>query len=115
MGTRIKEIKRNVMHVLSGTVLTENFFVKNTHFIFVVFIIMVLYISNRYSCISKMDKIESLRRELKDVKYESLTISSELTGISRQSQVQTLIQKNGLNLIAPIDQTYKISKNLNEE
>lgn len=109
MGSRVKEVKKNVMHVLSGTILTEDFFMKNTRFMFVVFIIMVLYISNRYSCIAKMDEIESLRRELKDVKYESLTISSELTGMSRQTQVQALIKQRGLSLISPTDQTFKIS------
>ncbi len=98
------------MHVLSGTILTEDFFVKNTRFILVVFIIMVLYISNRYSCISKMAEIEALKTELKDAKYESLTISSQLTGVSRQTQVRSLIERNGLELKAPTEPSYKVSK-----
>lgn len=96
------------MHVMGGTILTEDFFMKNTRFMLVVFVLIVLYISNRYSCISKMAEIESLRRELKDAKYESLTISSELTGISRQSQVESLLEKNGVDLITPTDPAYKI-------
>lgn len=96
------------MHVLSGTILTEDFFLKNTRFMLVVFVIIVFYISNRYSCISKLSEIESLKRELKDAKYESLTISSELTGISRQTQVKSLIEKNGLGLAAPTDPSYKV-------
>lgn len=96
------------MRVMGGTILTEDFFMKNTRFMLVVFVLVVLYISNRYSCISKMSEIESLRRELKDAKYESLTISSELTGISRQSQVESLLEKNGVDLITPTDPAYKI-------
>ncbi|MBD8349573.1 hypothetical protein IR022_17860 [Dysgonomonas sp. GY617] len=107
---KLKDIKKNIMHVLGGTILTEDFFLKNTRFMLVVFIIMVLYISNRYSCISKMAEIESLKRELKDVKYESLTISSDLTGISRQTQVQTLIDQNDLKLMTPSVPAFKLGK-----
>jgi cell division protein FtsL len=108
MNFKLKNIKKSVMHVMGGTILTEDFFMKNTRFMLVVFVLIVLYISNRYSCISKMAEIESLRRELKDAKYESLTISSELTGISRQSQVESLLEKNGVDLITPTDPAYKI-------
>jgi len=106
MRVTLKDIKKNVMHVMSGSILTEDFFVKNTRFILVVFIIMVFYISNRYSCISKQAEIESLKLELKDAKYESQTISSELTGISRQTQVRSLIEKNGLDLKVPTEPSY---------
>lgn len=98
------------MHVLGGTILTEDFFLKNTRFMLVVFVIMVLYISNRYSCISKMAEIESLKKELKDVKYESLTISSDLMGVSRQTQVQTLVDQNDLKLETPSEPAYKIEE-----
>lgn len=98
------------MHVLSGSILTEDIIMKNIRFLFVVFVIVVLYISNRYSCISKMAEIQSLQKELKDVKYESLNISTELIGISRESQVQALVEKNGLNLEIPKDPIYRIEK-----
>lgn len=98
------------MHVLSGTILTEDFFVKNTRFMFVVFFIVVLYISNRYSCISKMAEIQSLERDLKDVKYESLTISTDLIGVSRQTQVQTLVDQNGLELQVAKEPAFRIKE-----
>lgn len=110
MKVNLKEIKKNVMHVLSGTVLTEDFFFKNTRFMLVVFVIVVLYISNRYSCISKMAQIQSLEKELKDVKYESLTISTELIGISRESQVQKLMKDKGLEMEISKDPVYKMEK-----
>lgn len=109
MKVALKEMRKNVMHVLSGTVLTENFFIKNTRFMLVVFVIVVFYISNRYSCISKMAEIQKLERELKDVKYESLTISTELIGISRESQVQTLVDKNGIELDNSKDPVFTIN------
>lgn len=96
------------MHVLSGTILTEDFFLKNTRFMLVVFVIIVLYISNRYSCIAKRAEIESLKLEMKDVKYESLTISSELTSVSRQTRVQSMVDNNGLGLQSPIEPAFKV-------
>lgn len=108
MNISLKNIKKNIMHVLSGTILTEDFFLKNTRFMLAIFIIMIFYISNRYSCISKLAEIESLKRELKDAKFESLTISSELTGMSRQAQVRSLLEKHGLDLQVPSEPSYKV-------
>lgn len=110
MKVTAKKIKKSIMHVLSGTILTEDFFVKNTRFMFVVFFIVVLYISNRYSCISKMAEIQSLERDLKDVKYESLTISTDLIGVSRQTQVQTLVDQNGLELQVAKEPAFRIKE-----
>lgn len=98
------------MHVVGGTILTEDFFLKNTRFLLVLFILMVLYISNRYSCISKMAEIESLRHELKDAKYESLTTASQLIGVSRQAQVESLLKKNGVEIHTYNEPTYMIEK-----
>ncbi|MDR3058921.1 MAG: FtsL-like putative cell division protein [Dysgonomonas sp.] len=105
-----KDIKKKIMYILGGTVLTEDFFWKNARFIITVFIIIVLYISNRYSCIEKMAKIERLQRELKDAKYESLTISAQLMGVSRESKVEDLVQRNGVDLKQTTEPTYKIKK-----
>lgn len=109
MNLKFRDIRKNTIKVLSGTILTEDFFLKNTRFMLVVFVIVVLYISNRYSCIAKKAEIESLKSEMKDVKYQSLSISSELTSLSRQSKVQTLVDKNDLGLKASTKPAYKIS------
>lgn len=109
------EIKRRIMHVLGGTVLTEDVFLKNTRFLFVLFLIGALYIWNRYSCTGKMTEIEKYRTELKDAKYEALTISSELTSLSRQSRVQTSIGNNGLGLKPAKEPVYKLERNNTKE
>lgn len=98
------------MYVVGGTVLTEDFFLKNTRFIITLFVIIVLYISNRYSCIEKVSTIEKKQRELKDAKYESLTISAKLVSVSRKTKVLELVEKNGLGLEYPTEPIYKIKK-----
>lgn len=108
MKLSAKDIKKKIMYILGGTVLTEDFFLKNTRFIITLFIIIVLYISNRYSCIEKTAKIEKLQRELKDAKYESLTISAKLISVSRETRVHELVQKSGLDLQQTKEPIYKI-------
>ena len=98
------------MYILGGTVFTEDFFWKNARFFLTVFIILVLYISNRYSCIEKRSQIESLQRELKDAKYESQTIAAELMGVSREARVEDLVRKNGVEIGQTKEPTYRIKK-----
>jgi cell division protein FtsL len=105
-----KGIKKKIMYILGGTVLTEDFFWKNARFIITVIVIIVLYISNRYSCIEKMSSIERLQRELKDAKYESVTISAELMGVSRESKVEDLVRKNEVDLKQANEPVYKVGK-----
>lgn len=107
---KAKDIKKKIMYILGGTVLTEDFFWKNARFIITVCVIIVLYISNRYSCIEKMAKIESLQQELKDAKYESLTISADLMGLSRESKAEDMVQKGGVDLKQTAEPFYKIKK-----
>lgn len=105
---KIKDLKKKFMHVAGGEVLTEDIFLKNIRFIFLVIVIIALYISNRYSCIEKIAEIESLQKELKDAKYESLTISTQLEGISREAKVKSLLDRNGVVLEKPKDAIYKL-------
>jgi hypothetical protein len=98
------------MYILGGTVFTEDFFWKNARFIITVFVIIVLYISNRYSCIEKRVRIESLQRELKDAKYESQTISAKLVSVSRESKVEDLVKKNGIDISQTDQPIYTIKK-----
>ena len=96
------------MYILGGTVLTNEFLWKNIRFIITIFVIVVLYISNRYSCIEKVSRIERLQHELKDAKYVSLTTSAELISISREAKVEELMKKNGVELELGKTPIYKL-------
>jgi len=41
-------------------------------------ILAFLYVDNRYYCEKQLSKVLKLKRELQDIKYESLTLSAEL-------------------------------------
>lgn len=103
-----KNIKKKIMYVLGGNILAEDIIVKNTRFIVVFIVILILYISNRFSCIDKMSQIENLQRELRDVKYESLTISAKLIGVSRETKVESLVKSKGVDIKLNTEPVYKV-------
>ena len=91
-------IRKSFVHVFGGSVLTEGVFVRNLRFIITLLFIMFIFISYRYSVLRKMAEVESLERQLKDAKYEALSISAELTKASRQSEIEQRIAREGLDL-----------------
>ena len=103
-----KKKKLTLMYILGGGILKENFIVKHTKIIVLVVILLFFYISNRYTCIIKIREIDRLQEQLKDVKYESLSISAQLTGNTRPSQVEDLVKRHGLELERAKTPPYKL-------
>ncbi|HOT64486.1 FtsL-like putative cell division protein [Seramator thermalis] len=95
---KLDRIRKSFVHVFGGSVLTEGVFVRNLRFIITLLFIMFIFISYRYSVLRKMAEVESLERQLKDAKYEALSISAELTKASRQSEIEQRIAREGLDL-----------------
>lgn len=95
---RLSKIRKSFVHVFGGNILTEGFIINNMRFFLLFLLVVFIFISHRYSYLQKMSEIERLQRELRDVKYESLTISSNLTEASRQSEIERLIRQNGLEI-----------------
>lgn len=110
MKLKLDNIKRSFVHVFGGSVLTGDFFLKNMKFIILIVVIMVVFISHRYTVLQKMSDIERLQGELKDVKYESLTISSQLTEASRQGEIEKRVEEEGLGLQVTNEPVYRIKK-----
>lgn len=110
MKIDLKNIRKSFVHVFGGSVLTESFLIKNIAFIIMIVVIMIFFISHRYTVLQKISEIEKLKTELKDAKYESITISSNLTEASRQSQIEKMIEDAGMELKIAAEPAYKIPK-----
>ena len=104
-------IRKSFVHVFGGNVLTEDFFSKNLTFIVVLVSVVILFISQRYTVLQKISELERLKVELKDARFESLNISSDLTEMSRQGEVERMIQQYGLDLEVTSEPVFKIQKN----
>ena len=110
MKLKFDNIRKSFVHVFGGSVLTENFFLRNMRFILVIVLIMFLFISHRYTVLQKMSEIERLERVLKDARYESLTISSALTELGRQGRMERRVEKAGLELKVTNEPVYHLGK-----
>jgi hypothetical protein len=88
----------SILYVLSGGILKEDFVVRHTRMIVLIVGLTLLYIGNEFSCLLKLREIDRLQQKLQNVKYEAVSLSSQLTGSNRQSQIEELVKKQGVGL-----------------
>jgi cell division protein FtsL len=105
-----KENRFSIIYILGGGLLKEDFIVRYTRMIVLVVILLFFFIGNRYTCMQKLREIDRLQQQLRDVRFEALSISSELTGNSRQSQIELLIEEQGIELEVAKNPPYELYK-----
>lgn len=107
---KMSNIRKSFVHVFGGNVLTEHFFSRNMTFIVILVVVMILFINHRYIVIKRISEMEKLKVELKDAKFESLNISSDLTEASRQGYIERMLEQSGLDLKVTNEPVYLIKK-----
>ena len=88
-----------IREILNGEILSKNFLRKQYGLLIMIAVLAFWYVDNRYTCETQLAKEIELKKEIQDLKYESLTISAELMEISRESNVLRMVNTNGLDLI----------------
>jgi hypothetical protein len=87
---------RATQEVLGGAIL-EN---KKTRQIFPYLLFLALlafvYITNDYVLESKVRTISRLEREVKELRYEYISVKSDLMTLSKQSQLEKRLEKMGI-------------------
>ena len=78
--------------ILGGDFFTAQILRRNIWLILLIVGIIILYVSNRYSVQKSMIEIDNLKNELQNAKYKSLSVSSQLTEQSRQSNVLDMLK-----------------------
>ncbi|MDR0505364.1 MAG: hypothetical protein LBH32_00895 [Dysgonamonadaceae bacterium] len=91
------QTKNIFLKILVGD-LFEDFIIKQSKMILWVFFLILVFISNRYSCSKKLAEIRRLTAKLELVKYENLSLSTEITTRSRQIQLEDMLKEKGINL-----------------
>ena len=84
--------------IINGNILTKKFLKKQYPLLIMIAILAFLYVDNRYYCEKQLSKVLKLKRELQDIKYESLTLSAELMETIRQSSIRKMVKERGLTL-----------------
>ncbi len=90
-GSFIKEL-------LSGSMVSEKIILKNLVYISLLTLLAAIYIGNRFHAERITRETTKLQKEVKDLRAESLSTSTDLMFVSKQSEVYRLVREKGLNL-----------------
>lgn len=96
--------------ILGGDILAHEFLRRQANLLILIVFLTILYIDNRYSSQQELIEIDRLKKELVDIKYDALTISSELTEKSRQSRIEKYISDKGTPLKTAATPPYLIKE-----
>ncbi len=88
----------SVRDVINGNFLTKNFIRKQYKLILLMAFLAVVYVNNRYECETQLAHAIELKKQIKDLKYESLTLSAQMMGVSRQTSIMQLLNEKGIQL-----------------
>lgn len=96
--------------IIGGDILATDFFRRQAGLLFLVTVLIIIYINNRYECQQQLIEIDNLKKELTDIKYDALTRSSELMERSRQSRIEEYIVTKESDLQTSTNPPYLIKK-----
>lgn len=94
--------------LMDGTILSKEIIRKQFPFVIFLTLIAIAFIANRYSAEKIVRNTESLKIELKELRAEQISVTSELMQLSQQSEVVKLVTTNQLGLTESIDPPKKI-------
>lgn len=84
--------------LLDGNVLTRKVVLKQSRFILLLVVIAFFSIANRNHAEKTVIRLNQLQGDVKELRAQSITISSDLVRISRQSEVVRLVTRYELGL-----------------
>ena len=100
-----------IKRIRQGEVLSSDFFARNWLTVFAAVVVVMLYITQKYTCQTKMEEIRRLTTELEIVKTERLRVRSAYMSHTRESSMQQLIDSLGLNLRVQDRPPFKLDEN----
>ena len=84
--------------LVDGNVLTRKAVLKQSRFILLLVLIAFISIANRNHAEKTVIRLNRMQSNVKELRAKSITISSDLVKISRQSEVVRLVNRYELNL-----------------
>src|SRR5574344_1934921 len=77
----------SLSQILGGDIINIQWFRHHAGLILMILVFTILYISNRYASEQEMIKIDALKKELADKRYDALSRCSQLLQKCRQSSI----------------------------
>ena len=84
--------------IINGRIITRGLITRQMPFLLFISVLGFLYIGNHYKMEELMRKVATLNKELKELRYEAITTSSELMFMSKQSEVLKKVKSSNLEL-----------------
>ncbi len=106
-----KEKSLSFRDLLDGNVLTRKAVLKQTRFILLLVLIAFLSIANRNHAEKTVIHLNRLQSDVKELRARSISTSSELVTISRQSEVKHLVNTYDLGLEENLERPKKLIVN----
>jgi len=106
-----KEKSLSFRDLLDGNVLTRKAVLKQTRFILLLVLIAFLSITNRNHAEKTVIHLNRLQSDVKELRARSISTSSELVQISRQSEVKHLVNTYQLGLEENLEPPKKLIEN----
>ncbi len=97
--------------LLSGTMVSEKLILKNLGYILFVTFLAAGYIGNRFHAEKITRESTRILREVKELRAESLSTSTDLMYASKQSEVYRMVREKGLDLEELKTPPYKLIVN----
>ncbi len=88
--------KKMLQNILGGSFLARTGMVNLLPFLFFITFLTILYIANIYYAEKDIREFNSLKSELKELRYEYITSKSNLMNISKQSEITKRLMKSGV-------------------
>ena len=87
-----------MLRALHGRILSVDFFRRNWLVVLGAVAMLMLYMSNRYTCQTQMEKIQQLEKDLEAAKTERIRAKSAYMSRIRESQMQHMVDSLGLGI-----------------
>ncbi len=100
----------SVKELLDGRILADKVIRRNIIFILFLTFLGIFYIANGYSTEKLYKKKVAMEREVRDLRFESITTAAQLMFISKQSEVKKRVNEEGLELEESKEPPVKIYK-----
>ncbi len=105
---------KNLKDLVRSMKLDGRWFISQIPFFLLILGGILLMVTNRYQAQQEIIQKEQLQKDVEDWRYRSLTRSSELTRLSRQSQIEERLKALGDSTLAPSKEP-PFTINTNEE
>ena len=93
-GERPLSANFTLRKILGGEFLTAKILRQQLGLIMLVVAFTIVYISNRYSCDKQRIEIAKLSKELEEARFRAMSSTSDLTEVSRESNVLEMLRQN---------------------